>query len=1196
MKARTTRYLALVAMIVAMAAAVAAQDFRGTVEGTVADSTGGVLPGVTVTVTNASTGVEQHVVTDEAGRYRVLYLNPGTYTVSAEISGFKKFVRLGNDVRVAEITRVDVTLEAGGVTETVSVTAERSLLNTSSGITGTTIDSKQIAELPLGDGTAYMLTRLAPGILDTSDLHFARPADNGNLGGIVANGVQGGNEFSIDGSPNMSNARGVGFSPPSDAISQFKVQTNAFDAQTGHTAGAVVNLAVKSGTNDVHLASAYFNRSDARAATPLLTQRANSVKPTREYNRYTGTLSGPVVRNRTFFMGSFEHLRDVQPEPATYTVPTQLMRQGDFSEFSTLIYDPFTVTSGGVRAPFVNNQIPSGRIDRVAAAYAALYPLPNRSGTNANYFTNQLRPYDYNAGMGRLDHNFSSGNRAFGTVFWNKRQEDRYNWAQDAANATDGGIINNFAVTKGFDYRTNTGVTTGYTSTLTSSTLLDVRGSWSRFGEYRDPAQDFDPSSLGFAASTMRAIGSYRYLPFMTIGTFSTTNENSTIASLGSRRSDWGDGFNRPLNTFSFAPTVTRVMGAHTPRAGYDFRFQRWAITNNGYPGGRFKFDGSYTRLNNSAPLNDRAQSWAQFLLGLPTATTGVVATPGTTSSQFEISSPGEFTQVYHHVFVQDDWRVNRRLTANLGLRLEINSGMSEHQNRNLAGLDTSSSNPIEAAALAAYAANPIAELPVSQFHVRGGLLFADGPVNRTASKVLPRAAAAFMLDDRTVLRGGVGLFSYDYFFENINQTGFSQATPVLTSSDNGITFTGTTLSNPLPSGELIQPTGSSLGLRTALGQNLSSTTAGTLYQSDRKTPYYTRWEANLQRDLGNGLVAAFTYTGSVGRDLPVARQINNIPMQFLSTSRSRDAVLEALMSAQVANPMAGLLPGSTINGATVQRQQLLRPLPQFGTIAVEEYTGSDRYKAASVQLEKRFRGVNSLTAEYTWSSLHDKLNFLNPQDGVLEDRVSYNDRPHRFAAAGTLRLPFGREHTWGSNWNDLVEAIAGGWQVSATYQYQNGAPLAFNNSLYFDPACDLKGLTSNIGEKVTGGIAGLDVPGWDVSCFYFHDAAVQTNGVDDPSKQLADQRIQMGNNVRYFPSSFAHVRTDDVHLLDVGVSKNFSLPRAMTFQVRIEIINALNYTVLWNPNLDPRQANFGIINQDRNNPRDIQIGARFTF
>ena len=1187
---------ALVVMIVLITGAIAgAQDFRGTIEGTVTDSTGGVLPGVTVTVTNTATSVEQHVVTDEAGRYRVVYLNPGTYTVAAEISGFKRSVRLDNEVRVAEVTRVDMTLATGGISETVSVTAERSLLNTSSGVSGTTVESKQIAELPLGDGTAYMLTRLAPGIMDTSDLHFARPADNGNLAGIVANGTQGGNEFTIDGSPNMSNARGVGFSPPSDAISQFKVQTSAFDAQTGHTAGALVNLAVKSGTNDVHLASSYFNRSDARAATPLLTERNNGTKPTREYNRYTATLSGPVLRNRTFFMGSFEHLRDVQPEPATYTVPTELMRQGNFSEFSTLIYDPSTI-SGGVRSAFANNQIPANRIDRVAAAYAALYPLPNRPGTNANYFTNQLRPYDYNAGMGRIDHNFSSANRVFGTVYWNKRQEDRYNWAQDAANATDGGVINNFAVTKGFDYRTNTGVTTGYTATLTSTTLLDVRGSWSRFGEYRDPSQTFDPASLGFAPSALRAIGDFKYLPLMTFGSFSTTNENSTIASLGSRRSDWGDGFNRPLNVMSVAPTLTRVWGAHTPRVGYDFRYERWTITNSGFPGGRYQFNGAYTRLNNSAPTNDRAQAWAQFLLGLPTATTGAVATPGTQSSQFEIASPGEWTQMMHHVFVQDDWRVSSRLTANLGLRLEINSGMSEIHDRNLSGFDTTTPNPIEAQALAAYALNPIPELPVSAFHVRGGLLFADGPVNETKTKFLPRAAAAYMINDRTVLRGGLGLFSYDYFFENINQTGFSQATPILTTEDNGLTFTGVTLSNPLPSGELIQPQGAAPGLRSSLGQNLSGQNLNTLYQPDRVTPYYTRWETSLQRDLGNGMVASFIYTGSVGRDLPVTRAINNLPMQYLSTSRSRDAALETSLSAQVANPMVGLLPGSTINGATVARNQLLRPFPQFGTISVEEYSGSDRYHAATVQIEKRFRDVNSLTAEYTRSSLRDNINFLNPQNGELEDRVSPNDRPHRFSAGGTWRLPFGRARKWGSGWNDAVEAVAGGWQVSATYQYQNGAPLVFNNSLYIDPSCDVKSLRSNIGEKVAGGIAGLDVPGWDVSCFYFHDAAVQTNGVDDPSKQRADTRIQMGNNVRYSPSTFDHIRTDDVHLMDLGISKNFSLPRAMTFQLRIEIINALNYTVLWNPNLDPRQSNFGIINQDRNNPRDIQIGARLTF
>ncbi len=320
--------VALLAVMVAILGAVVnAQEFRGSVRGTVTDSTGAVLPGVTVTVTNIETKIAQTAVTDGEGRYQLLYLNPGTYSVTAELSGFKKFA-LEQRVGVADALRVDAVLQTGGIEETVQVKAESTLLNTSSGISGTTVDAKQIAELPLGDGTAYMLTRLAPGIMDTSDLHFSRPADNGNLGGVVANGAQGGNEFTIDGAPNMSNAKGVGFSPPSGAISEFKVQTSAFDAQSGHTAGAVVNLALKNGTNSFRGEAAYFNRDDKRSSTPLLTERQNGTKPTREYNRGTGTLSGPIVRNKTFFMGSFERLRDVQPEPATYTVPTELMRAG----------------------------------------------------------------------------------------------------------------------------------------------------------------------------------------------------------------------------------------------------------------------------------------------------------------------------------------------------------------------------------------------------------------------------------------------------------------------------------------------------------------------------------------------------------------------------------------------------------------------------------------------------------------------------------------------------------------------------------------------------------------------------------------------------------------------------------------------------------------------------------------------------
>jgi hypothetical protein len=308
----------------------------------------------------------------------------------------------------------------------------------------------------------------------------------------------------MDGAPNLSNARGVGFSQPSDTISEFKVQTNAFDAQSGHTAGAVVNLALKSGENRLKGAFSYFNRDASRAETPLLTERAGGTKPTRTYNRFTGMLSGPIFKDRTFFMIGAEHLRDVQPEPASYTVPTAKMRAGDFSEFSNLVYDPLTATSTGTRSPFAGNVIPANRINPVAAAYAAYYPMPNRPGTVANYFTNQLRPYDYNAVIGRIDHNISAEKKLFLTGYFNKRREDRYNWAAGASNATGEGEINGFLVTQGYDYRSNTGATLGYTQQFSSTMLLDVRAAWSRFGEYRDPAQTFDPSKLGFSSTALQ--------------------------------------------------------------------------------------------------------------------------------------------------------------------------------------------------------------------------------------------------------------------------------------------------------------------------------------------------------------------------------------------------------------------------------------------------------------------------------------------------------------------------------------------------------------------------------------------------------------------------------------------------------------------------------------------------------------------
>ena len=304
MKQRISLAVLIALALILINLPLSAQDFRGAISGIVKDNTGALLPGVTLTVKNVETNVADTTVTDSKGVYHVPHLNSGTYSVEAGLDGFKTEVRKGIVVHVGDTVAVDFKMEQGALTEVIQVTASAPLLDTSSPATGQVIDSAQIQRLPLGDGTAYMLSRLAPGLMDNSDLHFDRPMDNAGLAGIIANGSQGGNDFTLDGAPNKvspntstpgNNSGVVGFSPPSDAIAEFKVQTNAFDAESGHSAGATVNLALRSGTNAIKANVSYFNRDSSRTATPLLTQRAGADKPPRQYNRGTSTISGPIV-------------------------------------------------------------------------------------------------------------------------------------------------------------------------------------------------------------------------------------------------------------------------------------------------------------------------------------------------------------------------------------------------------------------------------------------------------------------------------------------------------------------------------------------------------------------------------------------------------------------------------------------------------------------------------------------------------------------------------------------------------------------------------------------------------------------------------------------------------------------------------------------------------------------------------------
>jgi hypothetical protein len=347
-------------------------------------------------------------------------------------------------------------------------------------------------------------------------------------------------------------------------------------------------------------------------------------------------------------------------------------------------------------------------------------------------------------------------------------------------------------------------------------------------------------------------------------------------------------------------------------------------------------------------------------------------------------------------------------------------------------------------------------------------------------------------------------------------------------------------------------------------------------------------------------------YVGSRGRNLPVRRDINGLPREFVSFSRSRDAAWESYLSASVPNPFAGLVPNTTLNGTTTTRFQLLRPYPQFLNVALMEYDGSDSYDSGQLSVSKRFKGGLSVLATYTQSKATEKVSYLNSFDTALEERTSPDDRPRRATLGATVPIPVGKGRKWGNGWGKVMNAIFGGWNLSASYQYQqgfpmnsttNGIPIGWGN-VYFDPACNWNDLSvRSVGSRDDNGqIIGVQTPAWDTSCFYFHDAAVQTNGVDDPAKQRSDPRINMGNGARYFPSILDNMRMPNLHLLDFGLSKWFDFGKDVQLQIRIDAINAINYTVWWNPGLDPRNANFGKFQTTRNSPRDIQLGGRLTF
>ena len=1161
------RVIVLMLALAAVSSAALAQDFRGAITGRITDSSNARMPGVTVVATNVETNVAQTTVTNSEGDYTVLYLNPGTYTVTAELSGFKKLARNNLQVRVGEKLGVDFTLEVGAMAETVQVSAEAPVLTTTSGSTGQTISEKTIAMMPLSDGNPFALARLAPGIAYNGDLKFSRPFDNGGTSGIVTGGAPGGNEFSLDGSPNMANGRRVAFVPPAGAVQEFKVETASFDAGSGHTAGATVNVTLKSGTNNLKGSAYTYYRSDKLAQTDFFIKKNNADKPELGYNRPGFTLGGPIVHDKTFFFAAVEWLYDRFPEPLSQTVPTEAMRNGDFSALlaqGIQLYDPLSaqISSGTsvVRQPFAGNIIPQNRINPIAQKVLSYYPLPNQpgdAGGRNNFFYENPRTDDFYSVSTRFDHAIGANQRLMARYTRNDRRESR--------NAQLG-TVNGIVPTGNFLFRKNDGVTVDHTWTQTNTSVWEFRGGWQQFREpnVRQHEGQFDPASLGFSPSVTALFGGANYFPFFDFDTLSDIGDN--LAG------------NTTHTIYSFQPTYTKLVGDHSVRAGYDLRNYREFGANPGRQAGEYvmRNANAFTRQTNSSAAQN-FQDLATFLTGFPTAGT------------IDINAERNNYQWYHAVFVQDDWKLTNKLTLNLGLRYDYEGAPTEQNNANTRGFDPAAILSLTAAAEAAYAARPDV-IPPSQWHARGGLGFASsdtpGVYNPDRNNIQPRVGFAYRWNEKTVIRGGWGLYTSPFVFSNgINQMGYSQSTPFTASQNNGLTFLST-LSNPYPSG-VLPPVGNSLGPNTFLGQSFS-TSPTRVAPVDFQNAQLSRYLVNVQRELPAQWLLEVGYAGSHGYNLTTNEELNAIPAQYLSSSQARDQPNIDFLAALVANPFAGGLLPTGFTAATVARSQLLRPFPQFNNVPIYGDEGTSQYDSAQMKIEKRFTHGYSIIGTYTFSHFTERVFRLNPTDPGFENRLARDDVPHRVTTSLLYELPFGHGHSWGGNASGVVNGLIGGWSVNAIGQFQSGRPLDFESrNIYFN------GDVNALKAKYTND---SDAPVFDISGFYFHDALVQTNGVDDPAKQRTDTRIRLVNNLRYFPSRVDGLRSPFLKLWDISIVKQVPLSGRMRAQFNIEFLNAFNVVVFNDANTDPTNADFGKVTSQNNLPRDIQLAAKIVW
>lgn len=925
------RSLLVALMVVALWSPLAGQTPTGTIQGSVQDSTRAAAPGAKVLIVNQNTNERKELIADAAGRYVQPFLQAGTYSVTATKEGFRPVREENVKLDVGQNRSVDLEMQVGGLMQTVDVVAAAPPLDVNTSSVGQVIENKRIMDLPLNGRSAFGLASLTPGVNPTGG--GSTPRMSGGRNGTSELQIDGVTDISPDDNPGISSST---YEPQVDAVEEFSVQVNALAAEYGRFGGGVINVATKSGTNKVHGTAYDFLRNSKLDANNFFANRAGTGKGSFKRNQWGGTVGGPIVlpklyngRDKSFFFAGFEATQPRSRSVFTGTVPIDAWRQGNFSNLRNaagapvIIYDPLTVKDSQgkwIRTPFPGNVLPSGRIDPVAARVASYWPksnvAPANQYTNINNFTTAGSSVNDSFRVDtRLDHNWSSKWRMFArfAIGWSENQP--INFFGNEANSSNVGRNKK-------KYRS---LAMDHTYTLSPSSVLNIRYGLGRTLNTNTPFTDgFDPSTLGFPKSVTEAAARNGL-------EFPRFEFSGAAVALGT------GGWTRVRNgstTHSLTAAMTKLKSNHTFKFGGETRKMLLNLVKFGYPSGYYTFSPGWTQEDTTKASGTAGSPLASFLLGL------------TSGGNMSHDPAPAVASSYFAVYAQEDWKVTRRLTLNLGLRWDVDRPRTERYDR-LSYYDLHAPSPI--------AGKVPANACPSCGNLLGSMNFVSPEHPRQSpsdsNNFGPRFGLAWNFAKNMALRGGYGIAYAPTNMQpggasgNIGLDG-SRTTTAVASTYDSMRTVNSYLKNPFPDGFNF-PLGKAGGPATQLGFGIFES----IFESYKCT-YVQQWNLNLQRQLPGDMVAEIGYLGSRGIGLIDGGGVayNELRPDYLAYG--------AALLRVVPNPFYGIINDATsgLSKPTLEWRQLQRPYPQMANLSGSRTPyGSSKYHAMTVRVDKRF-------------------------------------------------------------------------------------------------------------------------------------------------------------------------------------------------------------------------------------------------